>query len=234
MTHQTTVNNPLPIISTESRVIRILLVERLTLLREALLGLISHDAQCSVVADTGDYSQVVPLMEQNKPHLIVYHLHKGDDDMVNSMVWVNQKADHPPLLVLTPDSPESATNRAALHAGASGLIEMKESKEALFKAIRCLDAGELWIDRRTTALVVNELRQQRTSSANGAHPKDVLSPREKEIVGLVATGLSTEAIAEQLFISEKTVRNHLVSIYAKLDVSNRIQLALCASKMGIA
>lgn len=61
----------------------------------------------------------------------------------------------------------------------------------------------------------------------------MLSPREKEIVALVATGLSTEGIAEKLFISEKTVRNHLVSIYAKLDVSNRIQLALCASKLGL-
>lgn len=219
---------------TESRVIRILLVERLTLLREALHGLISRDTQFAVVADTGDYSEVVPLMEQNQPHVIVFHLHGGDDDMVNSMISAIQQADHPPLLVLTSESPENATNRAALHAGASGLIEMKETKEVLFKAIRCLHAGELWIDRRTTAIVVQELRQQRVSSTNGGvHPKDVLSPREKEIVGLVATGQSTEAIAEQLFISEKTVRNHLVSIYAKLDVSNRIQLALCASKMGL-
>ena len=82
--------------------------------------------------------------------------------------------------------------------------------------------------------MVQELRQQRTQAGQDrVHLKDLLSRREKQIVGLVASGLSTETIAEQLFISEKTVRNHLVSIYAKLDVSNRIQLALCASKMGL-
>lgn len=214
--------------------ISILLVERLAMLRDALRGLIDTSPDIRIAAESGDYTDVVALMEAHQPDVIVFHLHAGDDDMVATMITVTTHPDHPPMLVLTSDSPESATNRSALHAGASGLIEMKEPTETLLKAIRCVHSGELWIDRRTTAMVVQELRQQRNNPGKDQlHPKDMLSPREKEIVGKVAAGLSTEAIAEQLFISEKTVRNHLVSIYAKLDVSNRIQLALCASKMGI-
>lgn len=214
--------------------VKILLIDRVAMLREALHAMISQCAALGIVGDTGDPGDVVPMMKARHPGVMVFHLQSGDEEMINAMTEVTLNPDHPPMLVLSADSPDIPLNRAALHAGAAGLIEMREPKETLFKAIQCVHAGELWIDRRTTALVVQELRQQRNQAGQDqVHPKDLLSRREKEIVGLVASGLSTEAIAEQLFISEKTVRNHLVSIYAKLDVSNRIQLALCASKMGL-
>lgn len=214
--------------------VKILLIDRVAMLREALHAMISQCETLRIVGDTGDPGDVVPMMKSRHPGVLVFHLQAGDEDMVNAMTEVTLLPDHPPMLVLSADSPDIPLNRAALHAGASGLIELREPKETLFKAIQCVHAGELWIDRRTTALVVQELRQQRNQTSHDqVHPKELLSRREKEIVGLVASGLSTEAIAEQLFISEKTVRNHLVSIYAKLDVSNRIQLALCASKMGL-
>ena len=214
--------------------VKILLIDRVAMLREALHAMISQCEALRIVGETGDPGNVVPLMEARHPGVLVFHLQAGDEAMINVMTEVTLHPDHPPMLVLSADSPESPLNRAALHVGAAGLIEMREPKETLFKAIQCVHAGELWIDRRTTALVVQELRQQRTQAGQDrVHLKDLLSRREKQIVGLVASGLSTETIAEQLFISEKTVRNHLVSIYAKLDVSNRIQLALCASKMGL-
>ncbi|MFM2007953.1 MAG: hypothetical protein RLZZ09_3608 [Pseudomonadota bacterium] len=214
--------------------VKILLIDRVAMLREALHAMISQCEALRIIGDTGDPEEVVPLMEARHPGVLVFHLQAGDEAMINTMNEVASKADHPPMLVLTADTQESPLNRAALHVGASGLIEMREPKETLFKAIQCVHAGELWIDRRTTALVVQKLRQQRNHAGRDqVHPKDLLSRREKEIVALVASGSSTEAIAEQLFISEKTVRNHLVSIFAKLDVSNRIQLALCASKLGL-
>lgn len=218
----------------ETTNIHVFLVERLALLRASLKALLSQSESFQIVGETGDFQEVAPFIEKSHPDIILFHLHSGDEDMVTTIASITSHDDHPPILLLTVDQPESPINRAGLHAGAAGLIEMKELPETLFKAIRCVNAGELWIDRRTTALVLQGLRQQRNHPELRAnHPKDMLSPREKEIVALVATGLSTEGIAEKLFISEKTVRNHLVSIYAKLDVSNRIQLALCASKLGL-
>lgn len=216
------------------KIINILLVERLALLRASLRALLSQGESLQIVGESGDFKEVTPLLDKLHPDIILFHLHSGDEDMVGAIATISAQDDHPPILLLTADQPESPINRAGLHAGAAGLIEMKDPPETLFKAIRCVNAGELWIDRRTTALVLQDLRNQRNNpEARTNHPKDMLSPREKEIVALVATGLSTEGIAEKLFISEKTVRNHLVSIYAKLDVSNRIQLALCASKLGL-
>jgi DNA-binding NarL/FixJ family response regulator len=213
--------------------IKILLIERLEMLREALRGLISQDKGIFIAGDCGDYDKVIPLMAEIQPDVLVLHLHAGDDDMLNMMVEVTSVPEHPPMLSLTADAPESSTYRSALHAGVAGMIEMKEPKANLHKAIRCVHAGELWINRRTTALMMQELRQQKNRQPGQEDHKEMLSPRQREIVGLVAAGLSTEAIAERLFISEKTVRNHLVTIYAKLDVSNRIQLTLCAGKLGI-
>jgi len=213
--------------------IRVLLIERLEILREAFCSLISQDHNIVIVGDTGNYDQVILLLEETEPDILVLHLHSGDEDMLNLMVKISSLPEHPPMLFLTADLPESDTNRSALHAGVAGMIELKEPKGNLHKAIRCIHDGEPWINRRTTATILKELRQTRTYKAGQEDPKEMLSPRQREIVGLVAAGLSTEAIAERLFISEKTVRNHLVSIYAKLDVSNRIQLTLCASKLGI-
>jgi DNA-binding NarL/FixJ family response regulator len=213
--------------------IKILLIERLEMLREALRGLISQDKGIFIAGDCGDYDKVIPLMAEIQPDVLVLHLHAGDDDMLNMMVEVTSVPEHPPMLSLTADAPESSTYRSALHAGVAGMIEMKEPKANLHKAIRCVHADELWINRRTTALMMQELRQQKNRQPGQEDHKEMLSPRQREIVGLVAAGLSTEAIAERLFISEKTVRNHLVTIYAKLDVSNRIQLTLCAGKLGI-
>jgi DNA-binding NarL/FixJ family response regulator len=203
------------------------------MLREALRGLISQDKGIFIAGDCGDYDKVIPLMAEIQPDVLVLHLHAGDDDMLNMMVEVTSVPEHPPMLSLTADAPESSTYRSALHAGVAGMIEMKEPKANLHKAIRCVHADELWINRRTTALMMQELRQQKNRQPGQEDHKEMLSPRQREIVGLVAAGLSTEAIAERLFISEKTVRNHLVTIYAKLDVSNRIQLTLCAGKLGI-
>ena len=213
--------------------IRVLLVERQEILREAFGSLISQDRGVIIVGESGDYEGVIPLIEETEPDILVLHLHAGDEDMLTLMMSIASLPEHPPMLFLTSDLPESATNRSALLAGVSGMIELKESKGNLHRAIRCIHDGELWINRRTTATILKELRQARSVKAGQEDPKDMLSPRQREIVSLVAAGLSTEAIAERLFISEKTVRNHLVSIYAKLDVSNRIQLTLCASKLGI-
>ena len=87
-------------------------------------------------------------------------------------------------------------------AGVSGMIELKESKGNLQRAIRCIHDGELWINRRTTATILKELRQTRTFRAGQEDPKDMLSPRQREIVSLVAA-VQTGAVA---IVGEYVVR----------------------------
>ncbi len=104
----------------------------------------------------------------------------------------------------------------------------------LIKSIRKVHAGEFWLDRVSTADLIRRLAKKgSTNSAVGARlglreQSAVLSLREREIVVLVAQGFKNKEMAERMFISEQTVKNHLHNIFAKLGVSDRLELALYA------
>ena len=94
----------------------------------------------------------------------------------------------------------------------------------------------MWIDRSTTAFIFQELHRDSKSRRLDTERAriDSLTPREREVVALIAQGLGTSRIAKELFISEKTVRNHLASIFDKLTVSDRLELAIYAVRHGMA
>jgi DNA-binding NarL/FixJ family response regulator len=139
------------------------------------------------------------------------------------------------VLVLT-GVPDADQHRRAIRSGASGLVLKEHASDLLIKAVRRVHAGEVWVDRGTTAVILKELRQGLDGRA--AEPEaargESLTAREREIVVLVAQGYGTQKMANVLCISEKTIRNHLVSIYGKLNVSERLELALYAVKHGLA
>ncbi len=114
----------------------------------------------------------------------------------------------------------------AMELGASGVVTKSQPAELLVRAIRKVHAGELWLDRANTASVFARVLRR------GRDPEAVkiesLTKREREIVGKVAEGLRNSAIAEQLFISEATVRNHVTSILSKLGLADRFELAVYA------
>jgi len=113
-----------------------------------------------------------------------------------------------------------------------GVLSCDETGAVLLKAIQKVHAGELWLDRARTAGIVTQL-------ARGAHkdPDTVkiesLTTRQREIVTLVAEGLTNRQLAERLFISEATVRNHITAILDKLELRDRFQLAVYAFRQGL-
>jgi DNA-binding NarL/FixJ family response regulator len=104
--------------------------------------------------------------------------------------------------------------------------------ELLLKSIRRVHAGEIWLDSSTTAAVVRQLASSEDHSPaprNGrVRERSPLSQREREIVALVSQGFKNKEMAQKLFISEQTVKNHLHNIFDKLGVSDRLELALYA------
>jgi DNA-binding NarL/FixJ family response regulator len=116
-----------------------------------------------------------------------------------------------------------------------GLVLKDKATEVLIKAIERVHAGEVWLDRSLTASVLSELSLAETRKSNPEADKvATLTGREREIVELVSQGLKNKQIAERLFISEATVRNHLTSILSKLDLSDRFELALYAYRHHLA
>jgi DNA-binding NarL/FixJ family response regulator len=124
----------------------------------------------------------------------------------------------------------------AVRQGCCGIVAKQTSTELLIKSIRKVHAGEFWLDRVTTADVIRRLSKKSSASANtntGARlglreQGGALSQREREIVNLVAQGFKNREMAERMFISEQTVKNHLHNIFDKLGVSDRLELALYA------
>jgi DNA-binding NarL/FixJ family response regulator len=121
-----------------------------------------------------------------------------------------------------------------LRAGAIGYLLKDVSSEKLFEAVRAAARGEYFLLPSITAKVIAEFsRLPKTTFNKSTEINEALSPRESEILRLVATGVSNKEIADQLVISEGTVKNHLSSILSKLGVKDRLQAVLKAREVGI-
>ena len=137
------------------------------------------------------------------------------------------------VLLLASDNVEADNQSAlvrAVRAGCRGILQKNCAPELLFKCVRKVCEGELWLDRATTSQVL----QQFTAEQQPQKPKErdarnsPLSPREREIVLLVVQGFKNKELAERLAISEQTVKNHMHNIFDKVGVSDRLELALYA------
>ncbi len=214
--------------------IRILLVHKHRLFRDALRCLIDACPDLRVMGEAAGSSDALTLARSVRPHVVLLDL-PLDDSATLALIPALTLLEHNPRLLLLTSINQGEPLRLAIRLGAAGVLHKAESGAVLCKALRCVHRGELWLDRSMTALVLQEFRQQhhpdhQTTKPNGSSS---LSRREREIVALVAHGLGTRKLAEQLHISDKTVRNHLASIYDKLKVSDRVELALYAIKHGL-
>ena len=135
------------------------------------------------------------------------------------------------IIVLTASEDEGEYVQAMKY-GTSGIVLKQTATELLIKSIRKVYEGEIWLDSRTTAAVMRQF-----ASPSDANPRErekpTLSNREREIVACVAQGFKNKEIAEKMFISEQTVKNHLHNIFDKLGVSDRLELALYAIHRNI-
>ena len=138
------------------------------------------------------------------------------------------------ILVTGFDEPEIL--QMAVQMGAMGILQKTVSSSVLKKAIEKVHAGEVWIDRTMMANVLTNLsRGGAGSELNSEQSRiETLSDRETEVIALSGEGLKNKQIAARLSISETTVRHHLTSIYSKLDVSDRLELAIFAYRYDLA
>ena len=119
----------------------------------------------------------------------------------------------------------------AIRLGARGVVMKEATTELLVKAIHNVMAGEYWVDRGRVADLAHALYDMmRDPAPTPAKTMFGMTPREREIVAAVLSGYSNKDIAEKLSISDQTVKNHLTSIFDKVGVSSRLELALCVTK----
>ena len=187
-----------------------------------------------VVGQATDRQSAFDIAEREHPDVFLVDIRLGRESAVDFLEEL-LAASGAKAILLTGFTTEEQIHRA-IQAGATGLVYKEESAEVLMRAIRKVHAGEAWLSRAMIASELSRLRNSHHAQANpGTEAAKIatLTAREREIVILMASGLNRKRIAEKLFVSEVTVRNHLSSIFGKLGVSNQFELVFYAQRNSL-
>ena len=215
--------------------IRIVVADDHPIFRDGLCKLLALEEDFEVVAQAQDGRQVLDVLQQHEPDILLLDLKMPGLDGLATLQRLQIAKNKTRVIVLTASDDKNEFVQA-MKLGTSGIVLKQTATELLIKSIRKVHAGEIWLDSHTTAAVIRQFVANDESPApspiSAAAPRErersPLSQREREIVALVAQGFKNKEMAEKMFISEQTVKNHLHNIFDKLGVSDRLELALYA------
>jgi DNA-binding NarL/FixJ family response regulator len=204
--------------------IRVLLVDDHAVVRMGLRAFFEMLDDIDVVGEASDGSEGVAMTRRLKPDVVLMDLLMPNMDGITAIGRI--KAEMPETEIVTMTSfIEEEKVTAALEAGASGYVLKDAEAEEVAKAIRAAYAGEVHLDPAVARLLAQRLRQKKSPAEQLVEP---LTDREREVLGLVAHGMSNKEIAAKLFITERTARTYVSNILGKLGLASRTQAALWA------
>src|SRR5690349_12343214 len=213
--------------------IRIVVADDHPIFRDGLCKLLALEEDFEVVAQAQDGREVLDVLQQYAPDILLLDLKMPGLDGLATLQRLQAVKNKTRVIVLTASDDKNEFVQA-MKLGTSGIVLKQTATELLIKSIRKVHAGEIWLDSHTTAAVIrqfvaNDDTPPPAPQSNARErERSPLSQREREIVALVAQGFKNKEMAEKMFISEQTVKNHLHNIFDKLGVSDRLELALYA------
>jgi two-component system, NarL family, response regulator DegU len=208
--------------------VRLLLADDHTMLREALRrSLESHGMD--VVGEAADGDEAVRLSEELAPDVVLMDVSMPVLDGVEATRLIRQRMPNVQVVILTMHVDHDVLVRA-VRAGASAYLVKDCTTDAVVDTIRRAASGEEAMSPEIASAVLAEARRPEPAATAA---EEIISRREAEVLQLIAEGASTTEVAERLYISVKTVKNHLASAYQKLDSRDRTQAVLRAVRMGI-
>lgn len=213
--------------------IRLLIVDDQELFREGLLTLLSIQKDFEIVSQASSGEEAILATTKTNPDVILMDLRMSGIGGVEATKRIVQQHPGIKIIVLTTfDEDDLVFN--ALHAGAIGYLLKDVSPDKLFEAIRTAYRGEYYLLPSITAKVMAEFtRTPRAPKIEADSIFENLSRRELEILRMVSTGMSNKEIALSLVIAEGTVKNHLTSIFNKLNARDRMHAVLIAKDLGL-
>ena len=215
--------------------IRIFVLEAYEMFRKGLCLLLSEQDGFEIVGDGGALDKALPLIRQEQPDVIVVALNPENGSGIEYLAEVMEASGKARILVLS-TSTDPEFHRQAVRLGAAGVMVKDKPLEMLVKAIRCINAGEAWLDRFSMASLLRELSPRNRIERQDPEERKIasLTDREREVIELIGKGFKNKQIAEALFISNITVHHHLTSIYSKLEVADRFELLIFAYRKRLA
>lgn len=211
--------------------IRVLLVDDQQLIRSGLQRVLAPRAGFEIVGECSDGSEVEEAVTKTRPDLVIMDARMKDVGGAEATRRLRRRDDSPPVLILTTFDDDEVLS-ASLRAGASGFQLKDAPGEDLIRAARVVAEGGAWLDPTVTARVLTAYRTTPLAPTSGPRI-DPLSERETEVLSLIGRGLSNAEVAEQLHISEVTVKSHIGHIFTKLDLRDRAAAIVFAFDNGI-
>ena len=214
--------------------VRILIAEDHGLFREGLRLILSNEGNFEIVGEATNGLQTIDMISNLKPDVVLLDINMPELDGIKVLPLIKRKSPGTKALMLTA-SKDEATIVKALKAGAKGYLSKNASTSCLIKAIKVVHKDELWVERKLVARFFDGVSGTDLGSEDRQNnTKEDLTPREQDVLSFLIKGHTNKEIAQNLFISEKTVKSHLNKIFKKLDVSRRLEAILRAIKLGLA
>ncbi len=212
---------------------RVLIADSQPIILEGLRCVLGRSTGIQVIAEASDGMDAIDKAVQFDPDVVIMDVKLPKVDGLTVLRSLQTRAPRSKvILYASSDSKDDFVE--AMKLGCSGIL-LKEASTALIeKSIVKVREGEIWLDSNTTAAVIRQFAspvETQPASTNGAkniRERAQLSQREREIIVLIAQGYKNKEIAEKMFITEQTVKNHLHNVFDKLGVSDRLELALYA------
>jgi DNA-binding NarL/FixJ family response regulator len=229
------VNDNVDIKEKKKTTVRILLADDHPIVRDGLKKLLQLEEDFEVVGEAGDGREVLEKCHELDPDVLLLDLRMPNLDGLSALQALQQTNKRTRVIILTASEDKNEFVQA-MKLGCSGIVLKQTAPDLIVKSIRKVNSGEIWLDSLTTAAVMRQFSTGLESAGGGGgkgRERSPLSAREREIVALVAQGYKNKEMAEKMFISEQTVKNHLHNIFDKLGVSDRLELALYAIHKGL-
>ncbi|WP_432173226.1 response regulator [Streptomyces sp. Tue6028] len=215
---------------TEQNPIRVFLLDDHEVVRRGLTDLLDSEPDISVVGDADTVEHALTRGPALRPDVAVLDVRLPDGDGITVCRELRSRMPDLACLMLTSFDDEDALLDAIM-AGAAGYVLKQIKGSDLVSAVRTVASGQSMLDPATTARLMRSLRADPAESPGVPPELASLSPREREILVLIGDGLTNREIGERLFLSEKTVKNHISRLLAKLGVQRRVQAAVLASHL---
>lgn len=219
--------------------IKIVIIDDHQLFREGVKRILELEPNFEVVAEGDEGSQAVPLVEQFNPDIVLMDINMPNMNGVEATRELIEAHPNTKVLILSIHDDEAYVTHA-LQSGAQGYLLKEMDADSLIKAVEIVASGGAYIHPKVTKNLIEEYRRLANEKNQGIEettndvirPLHILTKRECEVLQLLADGKSNRAIGESLFISEKTVKNHVSNILQKLSVKDRTQAVVEAIKSG--